>query len=1126
MTRSPIPPPEPSSPQRPGRRAAEADAGADVDFATSLSAPTSDRRPSVPRSYDPPTRARRIKRVAASFAGVVLFYCAYDLLAVPLIEPTTTLRTADHASSEDVKYASEAVSRQREELKAWFAPGDWELTSPIALQSPKGMLLLKAYTTLPDGKVEIKPCTLVFLPQGQFADEAERRRRAIVLQAPEAVLKFDSPFDLKSGKVGKLIGGQLVGSIAIRSDQREPGPHDDLWMATRDVQLDGDRMTTRNPVEFRLGKSAGRGRNLAITLAPAEAEAAQRGLAFGGMRSLELGDSVWMRIQPGQTDLFPGPTLANNNPIAPVAAAGVLGSPRSQQQLPLEVECAGAFRFDMEKYEARFEQNVVVSRVNVNGPSDQLTCELLSLFFETVATTPAAAAASGAKTASEAKAAADKKSGFPKLELARIVATGHPVIIRSPSRGAQARGQRLEYNVKAQDGSLTGPGALQGIAPGGNAIGRAGATSSGGPRPIDASWTDELRFGPYEGKQVLSIKGDADVRLTGAGRIQAGAIYLWLIEQADPTHPSGAGAGADRKRLVPAKLLACKYEKKDSPQVPGTPATQPARPKPPQLVRIESPELNGEVGELRAWFDYAAEASFVRTNGRPGLAVQPSALGLVPHDPTPRGSSPAAPQGTDADVWLGATHPPGSAPPSGGTAASDVADRAVPPQRQYRIQGDLVQMQVVVRGRTADVTEVDIDGNVRFNETQTAQPAEGPFRIAGSHVHVTQPRPQEIIATVTGQPGQPAHVEARGMTIDAGAITVDRAQNHAWVKGPGAMTFQVDRDMEGKPLARPQQVKLTWKGSMDFDGQRAKFERDVVASGEEQRLNTATLVATFSQFVRFGEGGQETRPEIERIECLGGVFLERRTRDKVGQLASIERLQTQDLTIQQRSGEMTAHGPGWLNSVRVDKGEGLPGSRGLAGGAAALRPRRPAGEAEGLVFLGVHFQGDVVGNRQTRVMEVQRQVRTVVGPVADWEGRLDPDDFDSRRDRGVLMESDRLQVAQIPRGAGLEPTYVLEATGNTTVDGNYDGANYWANAARLTYEDAKDLLVLEGDGLGPAQLFRQAVVGGDRPQIDAGRILFHPKTNEVKFDNAQFGQASGLIDFPTGPRPKGKSGRP
>ncbi len=363
MTRSPNPSGEPSGQTRPGRRTADRAAAGPpiVELHKQLAA-------RGPAAYKPPSRAQRLKRVAISLLGVVLLFCAYDLLAVPLIEPTADLRTTDEASPDDLKYASEAAQRQREELSAWFGPGDWEVSAPMVFWLPKGLLVLKSYETRPDHSVKIEPCTLVFLPQGQFTDEADRRRRAIVLQAPSAILRFDSDMDPQHAKIGKLIGGNLEGVITVRSDQREPGPHDDLLLTTRDMELVGDRLTTPHPVEFRLGQSAGRGRNLAITLAPADPASAQRGLTFGGMRSLELADSVWMRVQPGRSDLFPAPALSRSQQEEAAQTIGGALAPSGTVQPPLEVQCEGAFRFDLEKYEATFERTVVVSRANAKRP--------------------------------------------------------------------------------------------------------------------------------------------------------------------------------------------------------------------------------------------------------------------------------------------------------------------------------------------------------------------------------------------------------------------------------------------------------------------------------------------------------------------------------------------------------------------------------------------------------------------------------------------------------------------------------------------------------------------------------------------------------------------------------------
>ena len=97
------------------------------------------------------------------------------------------------------------------------------------IESPRGKLLLHEYETLADGRLKIKPCTMIFLHEGEAENEADRNRRAVILQAPEgAILRFDTPVDLRQSKMGKLIGANMMGPITIRSDQRLPGPQDDL----------------------------------------------------------------------------------------------------------------------------------------------------------------------------------------------------------------------------------------------------------------------------------------------------------------------------------------------------------------------------------------------------------------------------------------------------------------------------------------------------------------------------------------------------------------------------------------------------------------------------------------------------------------------------------------------------------------------------------------------------------------------------------------------------------------------------------------------------------------------------------------------------------------------------------
>src|SRR5690606_28867314 len=75
---------------------------------------------------------------------------------------------------------------------------------------------------------------------------------------------------------------------------------------------------------------------------------------------------------------------------------------------------------------------------NPDGPSDQLNCQLLSIYFKP------------RETADGATAPAEEDDQTLALDVDRIVAVGHPVVLRAPSMGATARGERLEYHMVAQ----------------------------------------------------------------------------------------------------------------------------------------------------------------------------------------------------------------------------------------------------------------------------------------------------------------------------------------------------------------------------------------------------------------------------------------------------------------------------------------------------------------------------------------------------------------------------------------------------------------------------------------------------------------------------------------------------
>ena len=230
------------------------------------------------------------------------------------------------------------------------------------------------------------------------------------------MLKLDSPLDLKTGRMGKIIGGKLVGEVNIFSQNRLPGPEDDLHIRTSQVELSNARLVTDDMVHFRLGPHAGRGRRLRIDLEQKENAKGMDGLS--GVKSLELLEEVWMRMLAG-ADLLQTPT--------PPETTAPTTSP-SRQPTPLEITCGGRFRFDLQDASATFNDLVHVTRINPIGPSDQLDCAQLSLFFRP----KAGKAAQASKTM--------------QLEFDHLAAHGFPVVVRSPLRDLEARGDLLEWD--------------------------------------------------------------------------------------------------------------------------------------------------------------------------------------------------------------------------------------------------------------------------------------------------------------------------------------------------------------------------------------------------------------------------------------------------------------------------------------------------------------------------------------------------------------------------------------------------------------------------------------------------------------------------------------------------------
>jgi hypothetical protein len=325
---------------------------------------------------------------------------------------------------------------------------------------------------------------------------------------------------------------------------------------------------------------------------------------------------------------------------------------------------------------------------------------------------------------------------------------------------------------------------------------------------------------------------------------------------------------------------------------------------------------------------------------------------------------------------------------------------------------------------------------------------------------------------------------------------------------------------------------VTWQGRLDFDGRTARFIDGVVAKGATADVHSGSLDVIFDRPFEFAAGAPQRgagQPEVARIACGAGVKIHSESVDESGQ-PSVEELFVRDLVIDRPTGDVTGTGPGRLTSTRAGQSPSMSLPTGPPGaGGAAVKPVSAPRKPDGLTYLGVDFQRGLRGNLNRRTMEFHQRVEAIWGPIAKRGDALDPHAAGGLPEGAVTIDCDVLGVGQTPPLPGQQRSSIeIGAGGNVLVEGE----SFTARSARLTWSEAKDLIVFEGDGRSDAQLFRQLKAGAQPSTASAGKILFWPGLNRVDVEDARFldldqlrgaggagGLPGGLPGGGGGPRP-------
>lgn len=1017
----------------------------------------------------------RLLRSTIALIALVVTYQVYVLTVAPLVEPPAVTKSGKQIDDANRADSRAAIRRYQRLLAAYFPSDHWSLTTPPkVIRLDKLMLVLKDYRRHDDGSIDLDECAVLVLPgDWEFGEPAPLD--TVVLEAPGgAHLQFDEDFQPTRGQAGRIVEGRFPGEIVIRSGMRDPGPEDDLRITTRDLSMNEMLIRTDAEVDAWFGRNHGTGRKLEIRLS--RDKHIRRGPSINGVQSLEVLENVKLDLDMGDVDVL-GTQSSGDKMASAVSSPSAYGIQLAAAQAPagppesqVQITCRGRFHFDALNYVASFDQQVVVKRMRLDGPYDQLDCSELAVQFSPVDERGRPVANDDPDLTRRQRKAAQK------FKPVSITATGYPVRAESAVEGTAVRANRMRIDLFGRSITLDegnevklayGPSEIRAPfikyeLPDPDSPHAVGDLSVAGPgwlravpdleradRVIDVAWKASadtrfpVQFVREHDRPVLKLAGDPVIDAHRLGKIGARRIEVEMQEvPADGPQGPALEVAKDPGKLaiLPERLLAA-----------GD-------------VIFDSPRLKGRTHQLEG--DFKA--------GRPTADVLLA--------PASGGGGPA--------------RRPSNSPPAAKTVT------------QYDLAANQIHLDLALSGQTAEPTSVTCDGSVEFREVEPATPGDKPLVVRGTQLAVRE-LDSEAKITVTGrrdpQLGGPgtATVAARGLTLAAERINADQATGKFWINGPGMATMNVDGAAFGQPAGSTTPVSLTWQTGLDAAGRKIVASGRVLAESQHGWVQADRAVATLTRPITVERDAAEGKIEVATVTLEGNIAGNHRGQDEQGQNSHVNFQLENALTYDRLTGNIHGRGRGTLRTVRLSDN---PGS--FADLAAASSPTRSttASRSQGsrLRFLRVDFAEGLTGNANQRVVRFHRRVQSVYGPVDDWQQELPLHAPDRLPAETVTLNCETLEVNEDPLGRspgvpeGELGPLEIRALENVEIEGRSEkNGVFQATCAVASYSQRKDLFVLEGDGQVDA-VIRTHDPQGRRGEVPGRVIQYYRTTGNVK----------------------------
>jgi hypothetical protein len=1096
------------------------------------------------------------KRIVLLALGFVVFSTVYVIYASSSLGringlpplPGAYYPDPDQANLDIPNTVPHSASSLEAKLIQAFGPGCRELDYPIRLElNAKQMLLASSnFQVLEDGRVCLTPLSVAL-----FGKDKEKKPGGSVeintLRGKVAYLTFDRPIkSLVPGQVGarRIVAAELTGDIVLSNNHSTAQRDDDLKLriptgplyfdeAKRKIWTDDtihllDHQSKPHPHEVR-----GKGMDVELMTERRKPKPGQILLPqqhkedISGVKSIVLRADVDLRLYVDGRSSFLGQAKKETgkpNVVKPLDAvakdAGVNTLPANKDRLPaarptlVNIRTPGRFRYEFfqDHDRAQFDvperigdaghpQDVIVERHHEQeNEMDSLVCQHLDLRIR--------------RRKQQGEGHANQEEG-QQLDIETAQATARKpkeVVLTSDTEKLIAFGTDFFYDAGKRLTVLKGGPEMEAHKEGSKIHARE-------LRIQEAQLAPNRPDNPPVSYQRVTALGPGRISILDS-KTQKHTIHavwkhmLTATKEWDPRTAATATAPHDlliltgsaefqdnqHQQSLKARILKVWLEPRESdPIARHTPAddsrAQAAGRRPHHVeatgeVEARSPELRvHDTARLVVWFKDA------------------------PPQPTlpDEGTAPAGGARTKA-VQETMVHKPVTPPPARPALTLGSASSPPPPKkkeapRPIDLSARTVEAWVLREEDKNTLQRLWTEGHVRVYQ-EPAQPDEMGLAIKGQTMQMTC-HPAGNYLVVSGGSGihdddDMAQLQMDKIYILGQEVNINQATNKAWVYGPGAMRIKSATNFQGEKLDEPRWLTIHWLKQMLFSGEYAEFQERIVADQDNARLACQRLQVFFDQPISLKRGGKrESQPQVQHLLCSDDVRVEdsvfahgQRIRYQriEGPLLEMRRLEAEEGQPRDRPGHtIQTAGPG---AVRIWQ-QGVVESVASQSRGVSRKTTRPGQEEMKLTY--VQFGARMDANSTRNTANFWENVRVLHLPSRDPEMHIDLDLIlaTDLPEGAMYLRCERLKVLDQPSNG--QPNQEMKAWGGVYVQAK----EFYARAAAVFYNQAKDQVIFVGDASGPATLYKRPIKGGEAQSLTGRKIIYYRTTGEATVEQGE-----------------------